>query len=131
MPKPEIFTGTKPDFGYPKQKRLRKKSDYAAVYAQGRRYFTTHFIVYVGLRKDNQLGLLSRTGTAVPKKVGCAVKRNRLKRLLREFFRLHAWLLPKTADIAVVAKKQASHGLDLAQVEVELGSLFAKISQLS
>lgn len=44
-------------------------------------------------------------GMAVSRKVGKAVTRNRVKRLLREFFRLHRALLPEHLDIVAVAKK--------------------------
>lgn len=119
------------DFGYPKQMRLRKSDDYKTVYTRGKRYFTAHFIVYI-LPRINESGVAKplRTGIAVSKKVGVAVRRNRIKRLLREFFRLHYKLLPQ-ADVAVVAKKQTLFDLSFSQVEVELGSLFAQITKLS
>ncbi|MBQ9537151.1 MAG: ribonuclease P protein component [Desulfovibrionaceae bacterium] len=109
---------------YPAHLRLRKKAEYQVVYTHGRRYSTAHFVVYILPKAQTR----PRTGLAVSKKVGCAVQRNRVKRLLREFFRLHAELLPQAADIAVVAKKQACYIANLHQVEVELGSLCAKLS---
>ncbi len=47
-----------------------------------------------------------RVGFAVSKKVGTAVQRNRVKRVLREFFRLHQALLPPGMDLVVVPKRQ-------------------------
>ena len=46
-----------------------------------------------------------RVGMAVTKKLGTAVDRNRVKRVLREFFRLHQVLLPPALDFVVVPKR--------------------------
>ncbi len=72
-------------------------------YEQGRRYFTKHFIVFVLPRPDG--GLPSRLGTGVGKKIGKAVARNRVKRLIKEFFRLHQQSIGPGKDIVIVAKR--------------------------
>ena len=63
----------------------------------------------------------ARLGLTVGRKVGNAVARNRLKRVLREFFRLHQALLEDPLDIVVVPKRSvdARHA-SLREVEKEL-----------
>ena len=105
--------------GLPRQLRIRRRADFVACYERGNRHHTEHFLVFV--LPGACPGLRARTGTAVSRKVGNAVVRNRIKRLLREFCRLHREELPVEADIVVVAKKHAGEaGLDLAAVAAEL-----------
>ncbi len=56
--------------------------------------------------KENGLSF-ARLGITVSKKIGNAVQRNRVKRLIREFFRLHRDLFPKGFDIVIAAKRNA------------------------
>ncbi len=67
-----------------------------------------------------------RLGLAVTRKTGCAVVRNRVKRVLREFFRLRQAWLPQETDMVVVPKRTLKPELfSLAVVEQEFASLFA------
>jgi len=71
--------------------------------------------------KENGLGI-RRLGVTVTKKTANAVRRNRIKRLIREFFRLNKPLLPEGHDFLIIARKDAS-GLKLKNVTEELGGI--------
>ena len=112
--------------GLPQHLRIRRRAEFVACYERGRRLHTEQFLVFV--LSGNCPGLAARTGMAVSRKVGNAVVRNRVKRLLREFYRLHRSDLPTEADIVTVAKKHAGEAaLDLASVAAELLPLMRRL----
>jgi len=84
-----------------RDERIRKKQDYLRIYEQGVRRHSKRFTV---ITCGNQLGI-RRLGMTVGRKAGNAVERNRIKRLLREFFRLNKSRLPASLDIVIIAKK--------------------------
>lgn len=99
----------------PRTNRIRCSADYRFMRNQGRRRHTQNFIVYTFVRKNSP----ARLGLTVSRKVGRAVTRNRVKRLLREFFRLHQPLMVPGRDVSIVAKPGADQ-LDYWQVCEEL-----------
>lgn len=99
----------------PRSNRIRCSDDYRFMRNRGRRRHTQNFIVYTHLCGNGP----ARLGLTVSRKVGRAVVRNRIKRLLREFFRLHHILMVPGIDISIVAKPGAAL-LDYWQVCEEL-----------
>lgn len=81
--------------------RIHKRRDYLKIYEQGTREHTPNFTI-ITLESPSGTG---RLGVTVTKKVGNAVKRNRIKRLLREYFRLNKSSLPPSRDMVIMAKK--------------------------
>jgi ribonuclease P protein component len=81
----------------------------------GKKIHTRHFILYCLTRPDGP----SRLGLTVSRKIGGAVQRNALKRLLREFFRKNQFCLPPHTDLSVIAKIGAAE-LGYAAVSEEL-----------
>jgi ribonuclease P protein component len=82
------------------QDRLRKRFEFRRMREQGRRVHTRSFVVQIARGSQPH----SRLGITVSRQVGNAVRRNRIKRLLREAFRQHRDLLPPSADLVVIAK---------------------------
>ena len=102
----------------PSEFRLHKSREFNRVREMGRKRHTPHFVVIVMCVKDGP----TRLGLTVSRKVGSAVRRNRVKRLVREFFRTRYESLPRQSDISIIAKKGASE-LDHATVCRELSIL--------
>ncbi|MBE0598369.1 MAG: ribonuclease P protein component [Desulfuromonadales bacterium] len=100
---------------FPSAYRLLRSGDFQRVRGTGRKFHTTHFVVYL---VGNAEGV-PRLGITASRKVGGAVQRNRIKRLLREFFRQHRDKFPPSVDISVIAKVGAA-SLELRQVSAEL-----------
>lgn len=101
--------------GFPKSVRLRRRADFRRVQSQGRRIPTPHFLL-IYLPRPHQGPKL---GITVTKKVGTAVQRNRVKRLVREVFRQHRPQFPDGCELVVIARRGAPT-LGYEQVRDEL-----------
>ena len=112
------------EFSFTKADRLLKRNEFIQLSKVGRRLQNNHFIaIYAPGHLDR-----CRLGITVTRKVGRAVKRNRIKRLIREYFRLHRHLISGKWDINVIAKKEAA---DLSSAEIfgSLQNIFERISR--
>jgi ribonuclease P protein component len=99
-----------------KELRVRLRRDFLRIQTRGRKHHTTNFVL---ASANGPSSGRSRVGFSVSRRVGNAVARNRLKRRLREFFRLHRRELPSTRDLVVIAKPGAAK-LSYAQLVEEL-----------
>ena len=103
---------------FPAKMRLRLNRDFRRVYA-GKQRVDLGFLTIYALR--NSLAH-TRIGVSLPRKVGTAVRRNRIKRLLREGFRLWQKQLPTCLDVVIVVRPHEPKLLQEYQ-ETLLGAL--------
>lgn len=94
----------KADERFPWQRRIVRNSDFRALYNTGRRFDAGTFVLFA---RPNELGY-HRLGLTVSRKVGCAVLRNRIKRLFREVFRRFSADIPCHFDFVVNAKRECA-----------------------
>jgi ribonuclease P protein component len=107
---------------HPKERRLRRKREFDAVYAHGRRFGNSFFGVtaHVNVKGGPRLGLAVAVKTA-----GNAVERNRIRRLIRESFRLHQHEIP-ALDLVVSARVRA-RGAAGAELRAHLEPLWQEV----
>ncbi|MEW6532092.1 MAG: ribonuclease P protein component [Thermodesulfobacteriota bacterium] len=106
-------------FGFTGDDRIRRPSDYRRVSKEGARHRTPHFHVRI-LRNELKR---TRLGIVAGRKVGNACARNRIKRRLREYFRLNRGKMPSETDIVFVLLDGAAQ-LSTSQLATELDRFF-------
>ncbi len=115
----------------PKRRRLSRSAEFERVYRQGRSKGNRFLVLYAFPREDGD-DAGPRLGLSVGRRVGGAVDRTRVKRVLREAFWEEARRLPEGSDYVVVARPESlglteREGADgvraaLAELVDELGS---------
>lgn len=108
---------------FPAEKRIKKSSDFEQIYALKQRAGDDHLLIFGAV---NTLGH-TRIGLSVSKKHGNAVRRNRLKRLLREAFRLSQHDLPAGLDLILIPRQNS--GATLEDYQKSLGNLATKLAR--
>lgn len=110
----------------PHPERLKKSWEFLRVYQKGKKAWDPYFVIYVYRTQFRQ----TRLGITASKKVGNSVQRNRVKRLIREAFRmLKPELLPQY-DIVVVGRPAAC-GLKAGEAIESFRKLFRRASILA
>ncbi len=102
--------------------RLKKNEDFRRVYQKKRSMANKLLIIYI---LKNKYGY-NRVGFTVSKKVGKSVIRNRVKRLLRESYRLNEEKILQGYDIIFIARNTASKA-SYKEIENAMMHLFRKM----
>ena len=90
------------EFGFPKSQKIKAKREFQTVYEKGHSVVDGLAVFYVLPGENEKI----KIGFAVGKKVGNAVIRNHVKRLMREVFRLHKGELKPNFRVIWVARKR-------------------------
>lgn len=114
------------DKSYPGFCRLRKSWEYRLVRKMGCKFNTPHFVLLALGNNTN----IPRLGITVSRKVGNAVQRNRLKRIIREFFRVRKHLYPALRDYSIIAKRGTAR-LSSSEINRELDKIFSLTANTS
>jgi ribonuclease P protein component len=110
--------------------RLRKHADYQRVYKAGRKQFGRQMAWFFAMR-DAEAAARSETtgprvGLTVPKALGKAVVRNRIKRRLREAVRGALPLLAAPVDVVLHPKRSVLEA-EFAVIEREVQTIFRSV----
>ena len=116
-----------------KRRRLSRSAEFERVYRQGRSKGNRYLVLYAFPRAEDESASERedgpRLGLSVSRRVGGAVDRNRVKRVLREAFWAEAERLPDSSDYVVVARpdarelaaREGTHGMRGALSELVAG----------
>lgn len=109
-------------FSFKKEDKILKRREFLRLQRCGKKIQDSNFIVIYSDGKFHK----NRIGITVSRKTGNAVKRNKIKRLIREHFRMNRDKIAECMDINVIAKKRAGE-ISADMVFKSLEGIFKKI----
>lgn len=112
-------------FNFPKTGRILTRKEFLKLTEAGERVNNRHFTVFYSPGKPGA----GRIGLTVSKKSGNAVLRNRIKRHIREFYRLNRYKFRYSWDINIIARSGAGN-LKSDQLDSSLRDVFIKIEEV-
>ncbi len=109
---------TRRDESFKKRDRLLRRWEFLRVQRRGKKLATKNLVILYIKNKHGR----TRLGVAVSKKVGNSVRRNKLKRFIKEAFRRNRQVFPMNFDVVVIPKKEA-HKLTYRELLGELSRI--------
>jgi ribonuclease P protein component len=117
-PRLKQAVASRPSAFFQKKDRILKRSQFQQLSTVG---YRIHSQCFIAVFQPGKIGF-SRLGVTVTKKVGGAVTRNQIRRLVREFFRRNRETLRGHYDLNIIAKKEAA--------KLTTGETFAALERL-
>ena len=111
-------------YTFPKSSRILKSADFRLVYDNGFRVSSSLFAAFC-LARPGDAPAGPRLGLTVPKAVGNAAARNRIKRRVREAFRLHRTELGAQWDIVLNPRRAVVHAA-FEEIERAMGKVMQR-----
>jgi ribonuclease P protein component len=111
-------------FCFTKADRIRKRSEFLRLSKIGKKIQNRHFVANFSPDRFQR----TRLGITVTRKVGRATTRNRIKRFIREYFRLNRHIITGYWDINIIAKKKAGD-ISSGETFLSLQNIFDNISR--
>jgi ribonuclease P protein component len=111
--------------------RIKKDNEFQAVFKKGKSVANRQFVIYI-LKKENQSNF--RIGLSVSKKIGNSVKRNHIKRYIRQAFHEFEEQVDRGKDYVIIARKPAAE-MDFHSVKkslehvLKLGKSYQKVNK--
>lgn len=112
---------------FKKSAHLKKSKEFKKTYSLGKSYANKLLVLYVWPKEEEQL----KIGFSVGKKIGKAVVRNRVKRLIREAYRLNQHKVKKQGMNLVFIARNRAKDADFLQIERALLDLFKRANIFS
>lgn len=113
-------------FSFPKSSRLLARREFLFLQSHGKRRHCPHFVLILSPARSGK----SRLGVTVTRRFGNAVQRNRMKRLLREFFRVNEEKITPAQDVLIIPRTGA-YQLALDQITEEIGRALSFVESSS
>jgi ribonuclease P protein component len=110
-------------YRFTKADKLLRRAEFVSLSQFGKKIQNRYFIAYIANGKTDR----SRLGITITKKVGHAATRNRIKRIVREYFRLNRQRLKEFWDINLIVKRQANT-VSNKTIFLSLDNLFERIA---
>ena len=117
-------------FSFPPQARILRTAQYRKIYDQGTRIPGPLFAAFCLARTGEDAAEGPRIGITVPRAIGKANVRNRIKRRLREAFRLHRQELSPQWDV-VLNPRTAAYQAEFSEIEQALGKVISRCNSRS
>lgn len=127
-------------FALEKHQRIKREAEFKKIMKKGKSYADKYLVMYV-LEKSSEINPLTRSskevaqegenrlprlGLSLDRRIGKAVIRNRIKRWMREVFRLHQSRLKDRMEIILIARSSARGLVDYFETEKRILHLWGR-----